>query len=80
MYWLAGATGCGVLFAIVATFSLGALEYAVYQLITLRNAAKSNDATTGEEPPARDQPELEIELVSPGNVLYFYNFRISQGQ
>ena len=28
-YWLAGATGCGVLFAIFATFSLWALEEAV---------------------------------------------------
>lgn len=31
-YWLAGATGCGLLFAIIGTFSLWALEDALRRL------------------------------------------------
>ena len=32
LYWLAGATGCGVLFAVIATFSLWALEDALRRI------------------------------------------------
>lgn len=32
LYWMAGATGCGVLFAIIATLSLWALEDVVRRL------------------------------------------------
>ncbi len=30
LYWMAGATACGVLFAFVATFGLSCLEYGIF--------------------------------------------------
>lgn len=34
LYWMGGATGCGVLFAVICTFALWALEDAVYHIRT----------------------------------------------
>ena len=34
LYWMAGATGCGFLFAVIATLSLWALEDVVRRVMT----------------------------------------------